>query len=786
MTPPSQTSAGDAAGTPTDAVLKGRAQDDAQKSDQVPEDGTQPDVEQEQGSTAELSVSETKTTTSGSTAGPPKIPKVEDAPRQIAPDSLLVDDHVGEEMYGALYDGDRYDGGRYDGHRYDKNVNNGPAAYGDGATFNQYFNGSGRPAALPIVRHLHKIAELLDLYAPTGADGELDELLRRDSVGCLTGLVNTGRYSTACAALGRRYGPERVAELLLPSGIGSEEIHHQENLIEQGHGYVLRLASGGHIEVLRQLADLFRRRASSLLLVREANPGNHLRHSAEVTHQIAAPEEVFRRHLRQGLMKLAGRPVEAADPEEDNYLRELSGVLRVTYGPREVVAIASAVAQRHPADKAVLGEILEMSQPRRRQRAAEILRLTEVDQRPPRRADQHERAFRLAYAVFHRQTLNHVFEAADRLLIRIDDTAKRPEWGRMALQHPVSHLLGPLNRDWQEGQQAQDATAGGGSGRSTTRTAWLRDPGLRGAVVDVAWHEFDSTRPAILDWLNDLAGSLEQPDRRAAAETAGVLAHHDFERVCARLIDGWAGSSRWPLRQAAAWALVLAHKGGRVAPAVRSRIRDWAHGRRNYQRDTAARIYASGLQQPVLDWSLADLRRIAEDRMQQRPTRVGNGHELWSPVSESLIAEGINQLYAEERAGRILRELGAWTGHPSLRRHAAAALLALNWRTAENGRTTTPELMVRLIAKDVDTGTLARIWGSALLDSSTAVAAWRAFLGWLGHADLDDGLRLPISELVAELTASPPLRRRLRFHVLRTADFHERIPDWLGQAMRRQ
>nr|MDT0659128.1 hypothetical protein [Micromonospora sp. DSM 115978] len=740
----------------------------------------------------DVAVAKNKTSTSAPTAEPSEDSKAEEAPRQIAPDSLLVDDQVAEEMYGALSESDRYDG-----HRYEKNVNIGPGIYGDQATFN-YFNGSGRPAALPIVRRLDGISELLDLYAASGVDAELDGLLRRNPTGCLTGLVNTGRFSTACAALGRRHGPERVAELLLPAGIGPEEIHRHKDLIEQDHGYVLRLVSGGYIEVLRQLADLFRRRASSLLLVREANPGNYLRHSAEVTHQIAPPEEVFRRHLRRGLVKLTGWPVEATDHEVDRYLRQvirqpsipesgqdlrdLHGVLRETYGPREAKAIAEAIVKRHPAGAAELEEILELSQPRRRQRAAEILRVAEANQRPPRRADQHERAFRLAYAVFHRHPMNHVFEAADRLLERIDDKAKRPDWGRMALQHPVSHLLGPLNRDWQEGQQTPDATAGGGSGRSTTRTAWLRDPGLRGAVIDVAWHEFDSTRPAILDWLNDLVGSVEPPDRRAAAETAGVLAHHDFERVCERLIDGWAGSPRWSLRQAAAWALVLAHKGGRVAPAVRSRIRDWAHGERNYQRDTAARIYASGLQQPVLDWSLADLRRIAEDRMQQRPTRDARRHQLLFPVSESLVAEGINQLYAEDRAGRIIRELAAWTGHRTLRRHAAAALLALNWRTAEKERTT-PELMVRLIAKDVDTRKLARVWGSALLDSTTAVAAWRAFLGWLGHADLDEGMRLPIGELVAELTASPPLHRRMRFYVLRTSDFHGRIPDWLGQAI---
>ena len=32
----------------------------------------------------------------------------------------------------------------------------------------------------------------------------------------------------------------------------------------------------------------------------------------------------------------------------------------------------------------------------------------------------------------------------------------------------------------------------------------MRDPGLRGAILDVAWHEFDGTRKPLLKWLNKL------------------------------------------------------------------------------------------------------------------------------------------------------------------------------------------------------------------------------------------------------------------------------------------
>src|SRR5688572_17597251 len=118
---------------------------------------------------------------------------------------------------------------------------------------------------------------------------------------------------------------------------------------------------------------------------------------------------------------------------------------------------------------------------------------------------------------------------------------------------------------------------------------------MRGAILDVAWHEFDNTRPALLRWLQRLVERGDDTERRAAADVAGLLAHHDFDQVYARLVDRWAGSPSGRQREAAARVAVTAARGGQVTQRVRARVRDWVHGGRAFQRDTAARVYASGL-----------------------------------------------------------------------------------------------------------------------------------------------------------------------------------------------
>lgn len=690
----------------------------------------------------------------GLPGGPEGVEAADTEQDEVPPDSLRINPRVGEELYGT----------QFSATYSDVNVR-GVNALGNNNTIH-VIGYEDQPSAKPVIRDLVGVPELVKVYANADADKDLTERLRERSTACLAGRPNTGRFSTACVALARRHGADRVHEVLLPADVEPEVLHRAADSLRKGHGYVLRLPGVRHDQVMRLLADVFRRRSASLLLIKDDDSRAGVRHSAEVQHRVPDPLAVFRTHLRHQLCDQRRLPAEESDRQVDGYLGngDLVWALRSTYGPREVVPLAKAVGDHHPVHDNVFAEILKSSQPRRRARAAEILRSDAGGgARRQRRADQHERAFRIAYAVFARQPLHYVFEAAGLLLEEIDGQAKRSEWGRMALQHPVSELLGPLDADWHEGREINRLHDG------SSRSAWLHDGAMRGVIIDEAWHEFDSTRPALLMWLDALVADNDEPTRRAASEIAGLLAHHDFERVCADLIDAWASSPRPRVRQAAAWAMVAADMGGQVAYLVRRQIREWAGGHRNYQRDTAARVYASGLQQPDLSWSLADLRRIAEDQMQQH---------------SYMVAEGVYQLYAPRHADQIIVELAHWSEDQQLQRHAADALLSLATKPVDEPPGGFPELMARLATHEVDSRSLGRLWQVSLLTPDVSKRAWAVFGQWLRHADGEETFRQSITALVNDLATVPALRLRMDFHLGRMAPFKDDLPTWLKAAMR--
>ncbi len=671
----------------------------------------------------------------------------EDADVPIVPDSLRIDERVAEELFGALYTGI---------------TTHGPSAFGNNNTIITHL---GLPSPKPIIGKLPFVLELMEVYVESGADAELDALLSRRSTGCLTGRKSTGRFSTACAALARRHSPDLLYEISLPTGTLPEALVTQADELIEHCGYVLRLSGRGHVDAMRKLADLFRQRSASLVLIKDVEARESEPRDAEVRHQQPDPIGVFRQHLALRLRLDRGVQASEAAQAAQTYLRNdgLQNELKLVYGPKESVALAKAVAKGHPVDDATLEDVLAASQPRRRVRAGAIL-LPPHDApiTPRRRAGQHERAFRIAYAVFHLQPLHYVFEAASWLLEEIDDAALRPEWGRMALQHPVQDLLGEeFQKDWAEGRDARKAALG------ASRVAWIRDGGLRGAILDVAWHDFDSTRHSLLKWLDRLVLEGDEVMKRAAAETAALLVHHDFHRVHLELVDGWAASRKPGVRQAAAWTETIADLTGDVRHLVRGKVAHWCAGT-NYQRDTAARLYASGLQQPVPAWSMADLRRIAEDKM-QRPFHA--------------VAEGVNQLYQPARARWLIGELAGWCSRPQVRLHAARALIALASRLSADPADERPELLVRLVADEVSVTDLAVVWRAALMEPEVAPQSRPVLSRWLRQADVDSSLRGPAIDLLRSLAVRPAMGRRVRFHLLRTAEFRDGFPGWLSQEL---
>jgi hypothetical protein len=667
-----------------------------------------------------------------STSGPTGDEDDENAP------SEPVDPRAAREMYGDEF----ADTATY-----------GPAQFGRNNTMHNYF---GKRSLEPIIGALPGIEDLLEVYVPTASDEELDDRLANRSTVCLVGPRNSGRFSTARAALGRRYKAGDIYEIQLPADVVPEALIGKPDKLPENSGFVLRLPGDGHIDAMRKLANLFRSRRSTLLLIKDGEPVRWDRSGAEVPHQAPDPIEVFRRHLEVALKTSDAGAVEAF------LTNEVRDELNAVYSPKESVAIAYAIARERPADDEAMRALLERSQPRRRERATAILLPGKEESTPRnRRAGQHERAFRLSYAVFYRMPLHYVFEAAEWLLHEIDSAALRPEWGSMALQHPVRELLGDtLGEDWAAGCHA------GVAARNSTRVAWIRDPGLRKAILDVAWHDFDGTRKSLLKWLDRLVAEGDDVMRRAAAEAAGLLVNHDFTRVHEDLVDGWASSPKAAVRQAAALTMTLSDMAGDVGPKVRSKLSEWCAGTSNYRRDTAARLYASGLEQTVLEWSMFDLARIAADLMQKR---------------RHTVARAVNQLYRPERAGWILAELDLWTREESLRVHAARALLAVTGRVetaASDGR---PDLLQRLGERNVDAAHLGRLWQVAFLEPETAATAADRLGWWIDHADARPEFRGEVVGLLEVMTTVPAMRRRIDFYLKRTSGPSNGLPGWVSE-----
>ena len=128
------------------------------------------------------------------------ISKEEDG-APIDPDTLRTDPDVAEELFGARYTGPNIVGPTQSGMHFTDTTTVGPTQFGTHNTMNNYI---GEKPLDPIIGELPGVDGLLKVYAPADADEALDSLLAERSTVCLLGPRNSGRFTTARAALARR------------------------------------------------------------------------------------------------------------------------------------------------------------------------------------------------------------------------------------------------------------------------------------------------------------------------------------------------------------------------------------------------------------------------------------------------------------------------------------------------------------------------------------------------------------------------------------------------------
>ncbi|MGW0433072.1 hypothetical protein ACWDV4_11100 [Micromonospora sp. NPDC003197] len=618
--------------------------------------------------------------------------------------------------------------GKY--YRFDDVRNEGPTVYGDyaqmaGSIFNFGTDDRVRLSADPIRRIKLKVATFVK---PPCFD-DLAQRLHRSPVAGLAGPVGSGRLSTACAALATRRGQENIREIMLPDPIDPLQLRNHQDLLQKGHGYIIRLGANTTAGLIRALERTFETHEASAVLVRDLDRPNDVLHHAEVFHRSNFdPAVMFRRHL---VYHLYGHCID--DDGCNNrcgirYARKLmknsllrSGVKLLTQ-PRECAQQAETIATRLPRSNEELAALLPSGEKRRRIRARTILETPAAEGDYQHRQLQHRRALRVAYAVFSGHPIAHVTDAAGLLLEKLDELFAHPAICRPALVHSLPVLLGnELTGDWDK-----EEAIGHPRPNVATRMAHV-EPDMVRALLEVSWNEFDNSRPALIGWVDALATHPAEDFKNCAAVAAAGFACHDFDQVYDSMISKWAKDRKPPLRQAAAAALVAAinlaesatrgtSASDRISRQVNRKISLLAQSNAAFERDTAAKTWSMGFRPPHHSQLLRDLTYVA------RNANGYLGHE---------VAEAVARLTGDVGHAPMLVLLNRWaqSGDPTL-----AAAAGRSFRLLIASELPSPGRFPLLSMAGTSPQALedtAVLWRLVLLDPDLAESGWRQLGHWL-------------------------------------------------------
>ncbi|SCL29518.1 hypothetical protein [Micromonospora inyonensis] len=590
-----------------------------------------------------------------------------------------------------------------------------------------------------------QVRQMGDGYAPTATDELLDQAINRDPLVRLAGADGSGRHSTACLALARRYGPDRVAVL---TAADLADLAGVDGLFTSGVGYVVPDPGPPGVDglVLAGLATRAANRRCTVILLTAGGTEYGLS-VPTVVHRAPAPVDVFAaqlwRHLRGDCLgacagECQGDCVQSYLDDECLSQPALKAYLAGTPRPWEVVQVVAAIAERTPSGNRLARALDQLLPQQVRQRAREIL-APSADTYPG--GADHLRAFRLSCAVLAGQTVTEIHDAAHRLLRPyLDEPVSGPDAG---LRGPdLDALLG--------GVLSQAVVIEPDDVASSRRRLRFRptEEELRRNLLDVAWSEWAPER--LLGWFGALARSTDSAIRQAGAAAIGWAAGRDVDAALA-LVDDLARAQRARVRQAAGIALVAMAMQRPLRHRVRTQLSRWASGRA-YQRDTVARAYALGLARLWPDVALAQLRLAAQFRSQRWHNSVGRA---------------LVDIHESGQSALMLHELARWavSGEPELCLHAARTfrLLAERWSPAPDDHW--PELLDLLRANAVPLFDLVVLLRTALCLPATAYRSWRIVGYWINQADGRLGVADACLELLRAVITTPQLRRRLRHQV---------------------
>jgi hypothetical protein len=528
----------------------------------------------------------------------------------------------------------------------------------------------------------------------------------------LRGLDGSGRRATATAALDFLW-EARAIQGIVGFELAADEVRladflAQQDIFPRERGIVIEVSgadvhSGSTLDACRSLAT--RLDGYLVLLGWRSGTGDMNVGPYAVTHEAPPPGDILKRRLR---LKLSDEGLIDAILRDRAVIDHLERYRR----PEQVVSLAQALVRG-------------VNQGRT---AAEVVEGMLPDPREVAR--------------FEGLPLSDVLDAAE-LLLALLRSAEAPDSSpaRRVFGDDLENLLHPEMRPSAEGRT------------ETPRRARLHDPKLAGAMLDVAWNDYDITSTALLIWFDQLVWTGRPAVRARAAVAVGKLATFDFEKVMAELIRPWGMSAGGVRRQAAAWALEFAVGDPRFEGRIHARVAEWARGPNSELHDSAARVWGTslGASDPVA--AMKELRLIAADPT-QRPYRS--------------IGKAVAGIFSAKSAAEVLDLLGEWLaeGSPHVVSHAAWALVFLAREPGASPQDRWPLLLRHCPPDEAGHRLPARLWTTALTDAATAFPAWELLRQWIELAcEGGDGLADAVSALAVETLADPRLTRRADWHL---------------------
>ncbi|MFF2329968.1 MULTISPECIES: hypothetical protein [unclassified Streptomyces] len=274
------------------------------------------------------------------------------------------------------------------------------------------------------------------------------------------------------------------------------------------------------------------------------------------------------------------------------------------------------------------------------------------------------------------------------------------------------------------------------------------------------WTGHPSARPALVRWLQRLAGDGRPFVRTRAASTVAVLAYTDLPSAMALVIEPWASSHLYRHRLVAVNALTLTHFLG--TPNVPRILDAWCESDEPPLRWVAIR--AHGLMGPKRpSETLAALRaaaRLQAGRQEPDEDLSGQLAEsvellLLSPAGDDVLAGLVKTLHDDRPATEL----------------ALGGFISACRRTEQDDRHTQPRVLswyARASAARTPAATgIVTLWRTALGSRGHTREALDVLRLWVLSADHDSGTEWALAALLPSLVTTPSEYQRLS-HLLRT------------------